>query len=366
MNIKEKLELISRNTEEVLTKEDLENLLLSKSTPRHYIGFEISGKIHLGTGLVALSKVKDFADAGLECVIFLADWHTWINDKLGGDFAAIKEIAVNYFKEGIKTSFKILGGDPKKLHFILGSDLYHRNDKYLGLILGIAKHSTLARIKRSITILGRKEGSEVDFAKLIYPVMQVADIFALKADIAHAGLDQRKAHVIARAVAPKIGYLEPVVIHHSLLMGLTAPAKWPITDLEKKELKLELKMSKSKPDSAIFIHDSEEEIKRKIKKSFCPEKEIAYNPILDMVEKIIFRLNRRDFEIKRLAKFGGNIVYNSFSDLQNDYKTGRLHPEDLKIAVSLRLIQILKPAIDHFKKTEPAKMLARLEELMEK
>ena len=91
MSIKEKINLISRFTEEVLTPEDLE-FLLSKNIPlRHYIGFEISGKIHLGTGLVCMQKVKDFKDAGVDVNILLADYHTWINDKLGGGLENIKK-----------------------------------------------------------------------------------------------------------------------------------------------------------------------------------------------------------------------------------------------------------------------------------
>lgn len=364
MTNEEKIKIISRNTEEILSLPDLKKLVLSGNPIKHYIGFEISGKIHLGTGLVCLLKVKDFQDAGIDCAIFLADWHTWINDKLGGDLKVIKEIAVNYFKEGMMATFEAIGGDSKKLKFVLGSDLYHKNGEYFNLFIQIAKHSTLSRVKRSIAILGRKEGGKVDFAKLIYPIMQVADIFSLGVNIAHAGIDQRKAHVIARDVASKIGHPKPVVIHHGLLMGLAAPAKWPITDLEKSELKMEFKMSKSQPDSAIFVHDSEEEIRRKIKKAFAPEKEIAYNPILDITEKIVFRLNDKNFGIKRPAKFGGGIDYNSFSDLQNDYKTGKLHPEDLKNAVSEKLIEILKPIRNHFEKPGPKKMLLRLEELL--
>ena len=86
------IDLITRNLDEVLTREDLERLVASGTPLRHYIGFEISGKIHLGTGLVCMGKVKDFVDAGVDCTIFLADWHSWINDKLGGDRDTIRRI----------------------------------------------------------------------------------------------------------------------------------------------------------------------------------------------------------------------------------------------------------------------------------
>ena len=199
-----RFELITRNTAEVLTPGDLHRLLASGQPIKHYIGFEISGKMHLGTGLMCIGKVKDFLDAGVECTIFLADWHTWINDKLGGDREVIKGVAAEYFKEGFKASIKCLGGDPSKLQFLLGTDLYDGNDDYWATVIDVSKNTTLGRMQRSITILGRQEGDSVDFAKLIYPPMQVADIFIQGVQLAHAGMDQRKAHVIARDTARKL------------------------------------------------------------------------------------------------------------------------------------------------------------------
>ena len=194
------VDLITRNLEEVLTREDLERLIASGTPLRHYIGFEISGKIHLGS-LVCMSKVRDFVEAGAHCTIYLADWHTWINDKLGGDRETIRRIGTGYFAEGLKATFRAVGGDPSKLNFVLATDLYHNNDAYWATLIDVSKNTTLARMQRSITILGRKEGESVDFAKLIYPPMQVADIFRMGINLAHAGIDQRKAHVIARDVA---------------------------------------------------------------------------------------------------------------------------------------------------------------------
>ena len=192
MDIEKRLHLIVRNTDEVMIEEDLRTLLEHDVKLKHYIGFEISGKPHLGHGLVCMSKVKDFIDAGVDCTIFLADWHTWINNKLGGDREVIKKVAVSYFKEAMIAAYKCVGGNPKDLKFVLGSELYHNNDKYWETVIDISKNTTLGRIERSITILGRKEGESVDFAKLIYPPMQVADIFILGINLPHAGLDQGK------------------------------------------------------------------------------------------------------------------------------------------------------------------------------
>ena len=375
MDINKRLELIKRNTEEIIGEEELKELVKSGEKLKHYIGFEISGKIHLGTGLMCMMKVKDFIDAGIDCSVFLADWHTWINDKLGGNPEIIKKVAVGYFKEGMKASLKCVGGNPEKLKFVLGSDLYHNNDVYWATVIDVSKHTTLSRMQRSITILGRKEEGNVDFAKLIYPPMQVADIFIQKINFAHAGIDQRKAQVIARDVAMNLSFfpllnkkgeqIKPVAFHHKLILGLGKPTKWPIKDKEEfKELLSELKMSKSKPNTCIFIHDSSDEIKKKIEGAFCPEKETEFNPLIDWTEKLIFPL-RNKLEIKRAEKFGGNKTYKSADDLKKDFSVGKLHPLDLKNAVAESLIKILEPAREHFSKGAPKKMLEELNKLME-
>ncbi|HQJ57155.1 MAG TPA: tyrosine--tRNA ligase [Caldisericia bacterium] len=371
MDTQKRFELIKRNTEEVMTEEDLKALLESGIKIKHYIGFEISGKIHLGTGLMCMSKIKDFMEAGIDCSIFLADWHSWINDKLGGDRERIKRVAVEYFKEGMEASLKCLGGDPKKLKFVLGSDLYHNNDDYWITVVEVSKNTSLSRMMRSITIMGRKEGEAVDFAKLIYPPMQVADIFAQGVNMPHAGLDQRKAQVIARDVALKLKEnalldkqgkkIKPVAVHHHLLLGLGKPPIWPVSKDQMKEVLSALKMSKSKPDTCVFIHDSPEEIKRKINQAFCLEGETEFNPILDWTKYLLFREDKCKLEIKRPEKFGGNKTYNNYASLEKDFADKKLHPMDLKNAVADALIELLEPARKHFEKPKMKKMLQELE-----
>jgi tyrosyl-tRNA synthetase len=370
MTAQDQLARIKARTEDIMTEGDLQKMLESSEQLNHYIGFEISGKIHLGTGLVCMQKVKDFQDAGVNCHVFLADWHTWINDKLGGDRAKIKQIAVGYFQEGLKIAFKCLGGNPDKLTFVLGSELYSRHPEYWDTVVEVSKHTTLSRMKRSITILGRKEGDEVDFAKLMYPAMQVADIFVQGIHIAHAGMDQRKAQVIARDVADKMTIsplrlgnkiVKPVAVHHHLLLGLQKPTVWPIpSDMDKQDIWSSMKMSKSKPDSAVFIHDDPEEIQRKVMKAFCPEKETEFNPVLDWAEHLIFS-RESSITIKRDEKFGGNLSIGSFPELAQMFREGRIHPQDLKQFVAEYLIELLAPVREHFSKGEGKKMLDELE-----
>jgi len=367
------LELITRNTEEVLTREDLAHLLETGTPLRHYIGFEISGKIHLGTGLVCMGKVKDFVDAGVHCTIFLADWHSWINDKLGGDRETIRRIALGYFAEGLKASFRALGGDPAKLQFVLGSDLYHHNDEYWASLIDVAKNTTLARMQRSITILGRKEGESVDFAKLIYPPMQVADIFAMGVNIAHAGMDQRKAHVVARDVAMKLRVMplrdargeqiKPVTVHHPLLLGLKKPSMWPPPEGDLTDFWASMKMSKSDKNSALFIHDSPEEIRAKVRKAFCPPDNTAFNPMLDWVRKLVFARDG-EFRVSRTPDHGGDVRFTAPEEVDEAYLSGALHAADLKNGVAEWLVETLAPAREAFASEEQRALLAELDALI--
>ncbi|MCX6804219.1 MAG: tyrosine--tRNA ligase [Candidatus Diapherotrites archaeon] len=367
-------ELISRNTEEIMTSEDLHTLLDNQEKIKHYIGFEISGKIHLGTGIMCMSKVKDFMDAGIEASIFLADWHAWINDKLGGDKEVIRNVATGYFKEGLKASLKCVGGDPEKVNFVLGSDLYHNNDKYWETMIEISKHTSLSRILRSITIMGRKEGEGVDFAKLIYPPMQVADIFIQGINLPHAGLDQRKAQVVAREVAEKLKksplrnkkgeIIKPVAVHHHLILGLGKPPMWPVPKDKLQEIWSSLKMSKSNPSSCIFIHDSPEEIRKKIQNAFCPEGEPEFNPILDWTKHLIFREQDTKLKIERPAKFGGDVTYESYTAVEKDFLEKKLHPMDLKNGAAECIVKLLEPARDHFGKGKPKEMLEEMQKLL--
>jgi tyrosyl-tRNA synthetase len=374
MNVNERKELIRRNTEEVLTEEELEDFLKNNERLKHYIGFEISGKIHIGTGLMCMLKVKDFLEAGVDCSIFLADWHSWINDKIGGNRETIKRVAVNYFKEGLKASLKCVGANSNKIKFILGSDLYHSHDDYWATMIDVSKNTNLARMQRSITIMGRAEGESIDFAKLIYPPMQVADIFFQGINLAHSGMDQRKAHVIARDVALKMRIspllnkkkekIKPIAIHHHLILGLQKPPMWPVPKENLQELWGSMKMSKSIPDSAIFITDSPEEIRRKINKAFCPEREIEFNPVLDWCKSLVFRIKPFSLEIKRNVKFGGNVVYKDYLDLEKDFYDGKVHPADLKNSVAEAIIKILGQARKHFEQPKMRKMKEEMEKLL--
>lgn len=174
--------------------------------------------------------------------------------------------------------------------------------------------------------------------------MQAADIFYLNVDICQLGLDQRKVNILARELAKTLNRPKPVLIHHHMLMGLNKP---PDSSLSGVDRIIELKMSKSDPDSAIFMLDSQADIKRKINKAYCPPKEIKENPILEYCKYIIFE-RIKEFSINRPEKYGGNVEYLSYNDLESDYREGKLNPPDLKPTVIKYLDELIAPIREQF------------------
>ena len=355
MDIESKMELFKRRpTNEILTLNRLREYLETGVKLRHYIGFEISGYMHLGTGLVPLHKIVDLQYAGVETIIFLGDYHSWINRKLGGDLDRIKKVAGGYYKDVFSRMIDILGGDHSKTRFVMASEFYEDlGVKYFENFLKVSMNNTLSRIRRSISILGRKQGESVNFGQLVYVPMQVADIFSLEVNVAHGGIDQRKAHVIAIDLGDKFGY-KPIALHHELVLGigLTEEDAKLIKEARERGGKdafvdavLNIKMSKSIPDTAIFLHDDITTIRRKVMKAYCPPRETNVNPVISMLANVIFPyLTRRGREFKVYnPKKEEEYLFKDFSEVVDSYERGVLHPLDLKNAVVDYLWEILEP-----------------------
>ena len=327
MDTLEKVDLVSRPpTEEVVTREELQNLFETKSHPRHYIGLEISGFLHLGSLFTTGFKINDLLQAGVDCTVFLADWHTLINDKMGGSRDLISRVS-RYYSDAFKL---VCPG----VRIILGSDLYESRREYWYDLVRITKHMSLARTMRTLTIMGRTEGADkVDLSKLLYPPMQAADIHFLEADIAHAGMDQRKIHMLAREVFPKMGWDVPVALHHRLLPGF---ARRPDSDGSK--------MSKTDPGNSISVHDTDDHIRTKIRKAWCEPKDKS-SPLLAVTRDIIFH-RFGSVTMERPAKFGGDITFGSYDEMEAEFGAGSIHPMDLKQMISQYLVEIVGPIRD--------------------
>ena len=327
MDVTEKIELILKDpTEEVVTREELTNLLQTNNKPKHYVGIEISGFLHLGSLILTGFKINDFIKAGVKCTVFLADWHTFINNKLGGNWETIRKVSKYY-----EDAFKLFCPG---VEIVQGSELYESRKDYWSEVVQFSKHISLPRTMKTLTIMGRSEKEKLDLAQLFYPPMQAVDIHAMDLDIVHAGIDQRKIHMLVRDAFPKLKWKVPVAVHHKLLPGLSAPVE--------QDEEVFSKMSKSDPKAGILIHDSDEEISSKINKAWCEEGNIEKNPLLEISRHVIFH-EFDGMNVERPEKFGGNVTYTEYSQLESDFGAKKLHPSDLKRTVANYLVKIISP-----------------------
>ena len=328
-----KLDLVRRGVQEVVTEEELRSLLERESQPKAYVGYEPSGYVHIGSGVIMAEKIKDLVAAGFDFTFLLADWHAMINNKLGGDLEAIRTCA-KYFED----AFRALGV-PDSVGFAFADDLVS-GSPYWADVIRVSKSASVARIKRALTIMGRKEeDADLDASMLIYPAMQVTDIHVLDLDLALGGMDQRHAHMLYRDLAPKLGWKQVVAVHTPLLVGLKGSGRMDA---------IEAKMSKSRPETAILIHDPPEEIARKVEKAFCPPKDTEDNFVTEVARLIL--LPKGPLTVSRPAKFGGDVTFTTFSELATAYRAGDLHPKDLKTAVAGALADRLAPVRAYFER----------------
>ena len=345
MDTEKRLDLVCRKpAEEVVTREELRTLLETKEHPVAYQGFEPSGLAHLGTGLTSALKATDLIEAGFQFKFFLAEWHAWINNKMGGDLDVIRKVGEYFQKVWLSL------GVPESAEFVWNSEFVD-NPEYWGRIIKVLKESTVARITRCLTIMGRKEAELQEAAQYMYPAMQVSDIYQMELDVACSGMDQRKAHMLARDIGPKLGLYKPVAVHYHLLAGLQGPVKMGGFDDDASiDQEISSKMAKSRPETCIYAHDPEEAIKDKIKRAYCPAGEPDGNPIMEIADQLLFRGQDKEFTIERPAKFGGDITYWCYEELEKDFKERRLHPQDLKNKVAQELNALIAPCREYFTK----------------
>jgi len=330
---------------------------------KHYIGYEISGILHFGNNTYQMLKVAKLQQAGVQCMVWLADYHTKINKKLDGKMSTINHLAHVYFEPVIRKAVDICGGNGSDLQVLYAKDEYFRKNEnglsFWDFEFEAEEHLSVNRVLRSLSIAGKEAGEESDYKLTRYPGMQAADVFWHQTHLVQSGLDQRKIYVSCRDMAEKLDpefqlkigetTVKPITMFNKLLLGMLPPQ---IANTGSTQEAVS-KMSKSRPDSAIFEHDSAEEITRKLRKAYCPmieetdsdelkEEKIRTNPLLNWCENLIFPAGKV-VQINRPEKFGGNKTYSDYNQIQIDFFNGQLHPLDLKNGVAETLASWFAP-----------------------
>jgi tyrosyl-tRNA synthetase len=341
LSLEEKMAIALSVGEECIQPEELEQLFREKEHPVVYDGFEPSGRMHIAQGVQRAINTNKLTSCGCVFKFWVADWFAMLNNKLGGDLQKIREVG-RYFIE----IWKAVGMQMDNVEFLWASDEINGNsEEYWSGVLDISTKNSLTRIKRCCTIMGREEDeSSLSSSMIMYPIMQCNDIFFLKADICQLGMDQRKVNMLAREYSETKKIRKPIIISHHMLLGLKEGQE---------------KMSKRDPDSAIFMEDSESQVKKKIKKAFCPPQVIEKNPVIDYIRHCVFPYYG-SFTVARRDE-ADELSYDHPDAFEQDYAEGLLHPGDVKAALIDALNRILQPVRDHFESGEMRALLERVQ-----
>jgi tyrosyl-tRNA synthetase len=337
--------------------EGLEALLTNKPEIVAYDGFEPSGRMHIAQGLIRAINTNKMTSSGVTFKFWVADWFATMNLKMGGDNSAIRKAG-----ELMIHTWRACGMDLDNVEFVWASEeIARRPAEYFSLVLDIATKNSVKRILKCGQIMGRKEFDDDGEAKdismddivgslkssqVFYPVMQCADIFFLGVDICSLGLDQRKVNMLALEYCDKIKRrFKPIIISHAMLMGLDGSDK----------------MSKSNPDSAIFMDDTEQEVNRKIKKAYCKPGQIDVNPILEYFKHIVFEIEEGPIQVFRVdyeTKVETLVEYNTFEALEEAFSSEYIYPNDLKKSLKFYLNKYLEPVRTYFAENAEARKLS--------
>ncbi len=320
LGVRERLDLVRRNTAEIISEDELVRLLQEKKKPCVYWGTAPTGKPHIGYFFPAL-KIADFLKAGFKVKILLADLHAALDNTPW----SILEKRYKYYSKIIPLMIKAIGVDPKDLEFVKGSD-FQLKPEYMYDVLQLSSAISVHDAHKAASEVV-KLGDNPRLSGLIYPIMQALDEQYLDADAQLGGTDQRKIMVLARENLPKIGYEERVEIMNPLIPGLIGK-----------------KMSSSTPKSKIDLLDSEEVVKQKINSAECVAGDTD-NGVMAFAKYVIMVIKsdkNEKFTIKRNEKYGGDVSYSSYEDLEKDFKNKKIHPLDLKNSLAEEISKLLR------------------------
>ncbi|TFK19617.1 tyrosine tRNA ligase [Coprinopsis marcescibilis] len=365
----ERYELITRRLQEVLNGDLIKAILAEGKHPKGYWGTAPTGRPHIGY-FVPLTKISDFLRAGIEMTVLVADIHAFL-DNMKAPLELVSH-RTKYYEFLIRAILESLGIPTDKLRFVTGSS-YQLSKEYnldnYRLCASVSEHDA------------KKAGAEVVkqvesplLSGLLYPGLQALDEQYLGCDFQFGGIDQRKIFTFAELYLPRLGYAKRAHLMNKMVPGLSGG-----------------KMSASDPNSKIDLLDPPEIVKKKIKSAFCEEGNVEDNGVLAFVGAVLMPISslRKErietattagtstddlakpfttesappsatFSIHRDEKWGGDLHYSTFEEIETDFKEKKLHPGDLKIAVTQAINSLLAPIRKKFDESEEWKAIEKL------
>ncbi|MBU1246000.1 MAG: tryptophan--tRNA ligase [Nanoarchaeota archaeon] len=299
------------------------NALKQKKKPAIISGVNPDGPLHLGHAVI-FKELIELQKQGADVFIPISNDESYITKKSNSLFEA-REIAL----KDVIPSLIALGFEPQKTFIHIDSDY---TDIY-NLAIYLSTKLTLNRVKG---VFGFNELStpgsffylgSVQEAHILLP--QIKEFGGPRITTVPVGFDQHPQILLSRFIAKKANMVPPGELIFNFLPSLKDP---------------EGKMSKSKPETAIFLTDSPEEAERKLKRAYTGGlKSGADQKILGGVPEIcpIFLIQKYHFLSLKETK-----------DLEKKCKSGKILCGDCK----KQCIEFTKKFLkEHHEKREKAK-----------
>lgn len=282
-------------------------------------GLNPSGNLHLGHKVVFDTNLYFQKKYKVPVFIPLSDDESYVAGKVKDQNEALKN-AMQLAKELLAYGFN------SELTFFVIDQIY---TNIYNLAFKLSRRINLSEIKSSYGY-----GNEENIGLHFYPAVQSAhillpqELFGIKNILVPIGPDE-DAHIrICRDVAFRMGYKKPSIVHSKFLPGIDGE-----------------KMSKSR-NNALFLKDSEKEIRRKIGKAFSggqktveEHRKKGGNPEVDVAclyLKLLF-LRKEESE-----------------ELFDKYRKGKLLTSEVKEMFAERVIGMNKDFQENLKKIDEA------------
>lgn len=210
-------------------------------------GIQPTGSIHIGAYIGAIAQWRELQQTG-ECIFFVADLHA----------LTIPQEPKEFSRQTLNTAIELLaaGLDPEKCVIFMQSQVKEHTELcwLLNTITPIAELERMTQYKDK----SKQFKKNINAGLLNYPVLQAADVLLYQTESVPVGKDQQQHLELTKTIARKFNqkYGETFKVPEAII--LNRGAKIMALNNPKK------KMSKSDPQSCLYIFDEPDAIKKKI------------------------------------------------------------------------------------------------------
>ncbi len=267
-----------------------------RRTTNMITGIRPTGDLTIANYLGAIKPLLEKASQGT--AVFVADLHALTDNE--------PSIIARYRFEIVK-DYLALGVDPSSFYIYLQSSIGSETTKcanYLARLITVAELLRIPTLKDKLR--GNLAPETANAALLGYPVLMAADIFLQDCNTVPVGEDQVAHLEIARELARRFNKRYGNVIHE--------PRPLELKTLRLLSLKGDGKMSKSNPAGAIFLTDTTDVIRKKIKaaETASPGEMTIKVENLDLMAQLLTIHNRKAQEefqnLLRLHQAGEKVM----------------------------------------------------------